>query len=62
MAKHRFGLEVTVPIQGFQCTKCGKIVPRTEDGKVPKEFVVEECPKEDFSQAAARIVREATGK
>jgi hypothetical protein len=59
MAKHNFGLEVTVPIAGFQCTKCGKIVP-SEDGKPPKKSVAEECQKEDCSQAAARIVREAT--
>jgi hypothetical protein len=48
MAKHKFGLEVTVPIVGFQCTKCGKIVPAV-DGKPSKESVTEECEKEDFN-------------
>jgi len=45
MAKHHFGLETTVPYIGFQCTKCGKIVP-AKGGKPPKEAIAEECPKE----------------
>jgi hypothetical protein len=59
MAKHHFGLETTIPIVGFQCTRCGKIVPAV-DGKPSKESIAEDCTKEDASQAAVRIVREAT--
>jgi hypothetical protein len=62
MAKHLFGLEVLDGNNrhtGFQCTKCGKIVP-IQDGKPPQEYLSEECTKEDASQAAVRIVRQAT--
>jgi len=62
MAKHSFGLEVLDDKNahtGFQCTRCGKIVP-VENGKPPKQFIAEECTKEDPSQAAVRIVRQAT--
>ena len=48
-------------IAGAQCVRCGQIV-LFENGKIPDDMAAQECRKadEDFSQAAARIVREAT--
>lgn len=44
---------------GTQCVRCGKIA-FYKDGKIPEDISAEECKREDASQAAARIVREAT--
>ena len=48
-------------IVGAQCIRCGRIA-MYENGKVPDDIQAQECDKEDASQAAAGIVREATEK
>lgn len=65
MAKHKF-ISAFVPNKDedflrVQCAHCGKLVV-VPKGKIPDDALKEECRREDFSQAAARIVREATGK
>jgi hypothetical protein len=47
------------------CSKCGRLFQfeNTREGRrVEKAFDTHECKPEDASQAAARIVREATEK
>ena len=63
MAKHKFLLAVNEgeTVVGARCVACG-IIALYENGKVPDEIRSQECKKEDASQAAARIVREATEK
>jgi hypothetical protein len=46
-------------VDGALCSRCGKTV-KLENGDIPTDMKNEECRPEDFSQAAARIVREAT--
>jgi hypothetical protein len=61
MAKHNFMVAVNEgdATVGAQCIRCGQIA-LYENGKVPDDIREQECKKEDASQAAARIVREAT--
>ena len=62
MAKHKFliGLKDDKDnIIGARCSRCGKPTLFVH-GQLPEEVRDEECVKEDFSQAAAKIVREAT--
>jgi hypothetical protein len=63
MAKHRFDRVVYegIAVAGVQCVRCDQIV-LFMNAEIPEEFREQECPSthEDFSQAAARIVREAT--
>jgi hypothetical protein len=62
MAKHKFLLGLQDDhgnVIGTRCIRCGKPVLFV-NGEVPGEFRDEECMKQDTSQAAARIVREAT--
>jgi hypothetical protein len=61
MAKHKFmvGVNENGVNVGAQCIRCGQIA-LYENGKVPDDIAAQECKKEDPSQAAARIVREAT--
>jgi hypothetical protein len=63
MAKHYFviALSENDVVVGTQCARCSQIVFYV-NGVVPDEILQQECPvkREDFSQAAARIVREAT--
>ena len=61
MAKHKFMVAVNEggTTVGAQCMRCGQIA-LYENGKVPDDISEQECKKEDASQAAARIVREAT--
>jgi len=62
MAKHNFDRPIgdnAGNIVATGCSRCGKIV-NLKDGEIPPEALQEECKREDFSQAAARIVREAT--
>jgi hypothetical protein len=62
MAKHKFMVAVNdergVTV-GAQCIRCGQIA-LYENDRVPDDINAQECKKEDASQAAARIVREAT--
>lgn len=63
MAKHKFLVAVgdnAGNVVGAQCVRCGKIVKFENAGKIPEDIRAEECTPEDTSQAAARIVREAT--
>lgn len=54
----------------YECSKCGKMIdaPENEPQTLEKLFIEHvksehpSKPREDFSQAAARIVREATEK
>jgi uncharacterized OB-fold protein len=61
MVKHKFEQSVDEGGQlvGVRCTRCGVIV-LFENGRIPDDLQKQDCPHEDFSQAAARIVREAT--
>jgi len=62
MAKHNFivGFFENGIVVGAQCAKCGQIA-LYENGKVPDDIREQDCKgKEDASQAAVRIVREAT--
>ncbi len=61
MAKHQFGVihDGTMSGSNVQCIRCGIIVPQV-DGKISDVMLEQECKREDFSQAAARIVKEAT--
>jgi hypothetical protein len=61
MARHKFeqGMTENGYMVGVRCTRCGQVVP-FENGKIPEDIAAQECPREDFSQAAARIVKEAT--
>lgn len=63
MAKHRFERAVFegIAVAGVQCVRCSQIVLYV-NAEIPEEFREQECPAtcEDFSQAAARTVREAT--
>jgi hypothetical protein len=63
MAKHKFMVAVNEGgnTVGAQCIRCGQIA-LYENGQVPDDIREQECKKEDVSQAAARIVREATEK
>jgi hypothetical protein len=65
MAKHRFDRVVYegIAVAGVQCVRCEQIVLFV-NAEIPEEFSQQECPatREDFSQAAARTVREATEK
>jgi hypothetical protein len=61
MAKHNFAVAVNeggVTV-GAQCIRCGQIA-LYENGRVPEDISTQDCKKEDASQAALRIVREAT--
>ena len=61
MAKHKFMVAVNEGGEtvGAQCIQCGQIA-FYENGAVPDDIREQDCKKEDTSQAAARIVREAT--
>jgi uncharacterized OB-fold protein len=62
MAKHKFLLarhDGEGKLIGTQCVRCGKIT-LFKNGKIPEDVSAEECWPEDVSQAAARIVKEAT--
>ena len=61
MAKHKFlvGMYENGVVVGAQCVRCG-VMALYVNGKVPDDIQAQECKKEDASQAAARIVREAT--
>ncbi|HTW44563.1 MAG TPA: hypothetical protein VMD58_03375 [Acidobacteriaceae bacterium] len=65
MAKHKFVIALFKEGQkvGAKCGVCG-LITLYENGEIPASIESQECPveKEDFSQAAARIVREATEK
>jgi hypothetical protein len=66
MAKHKFliGVSENGTLVGAQCSRCSQIALHV-NGKVPDDIREQECPaakREDFSQAAARIVREVTEK
>ncbi|MGA2346353.1 MAG: hypothetical protein ABSF93_10125 [Candidatus Sulfotelmatobacter sp.] len=61
MAKHKFAVAVNeggVTV-GAQCIRCGAIV-MYQNGQIPEDLREQECKREDASQAAVRIVREAT--
>jgi len=63
MAKHKFAGVVgdnAGNVVGTRCSRCGKIVKFKNAGEIPADILNEECKPEDASQAAARIVREAT--
>ncbi len=63
MAKHRFERAVgdkAGNVVGASCVRCGKIVELENAGQIPDAIQAEECEPEDASQAAARIVREAS--
>jgi hypothetical protein len=65
MAKHKFLIGVgdnSGNLVGTRCARCGKIAKFENAGNIPEEIQSEECTPEDASQAAARIVREATKK
>jgi hypothetical protein len=67
MAEHKFLIGVSderCVTRGAQCVRCSQIVLYDKTGKVPDDIRKEECPveREDINQAAARIVREATGE
>jgi hypothetical protein len=62
MAKHKFA-----GVVGKREAMCGhsmlslrKVVRFQDADKIPDDILNEECKPEDASQAAARIVREAT--
>lgn len=62
MAKHQFKLGIVNnkgAVVGARCIRCGKAAIY-EKGKIPTEIQNQNCVPEDASQAAARIVREAT--
>jgi hypothetical protein len=62
MAKHKFELEIgdnRGNIVAVQCVRCG-LIAKFENEKLPDDISAQECKPEDASQAAARIVREAT--
>jgi hypothetical protein len=62
MAKHKFMVALNDErgaVIGAQCIRCGQIA-LYENGRVPDDITAQDCKKEDASQAAARIVREAT--
>jgi hypothetical protein len=61
MAKHNFlvGMFENGIVVGARCVRCGIMVLYV-DGKVPDDIQAQDCTKEDASQAAVRIVREAT--
>jgi len=63
MAKHRFDRVVFegIAVAGVQCVRCSQIVLYV-NAEIPEDMREQECPatREDFSQAAARIVKEAT--
>jgi hypothetical protein len=62
MAKHKFLLgrfDEQRAVAAAQCVRCGKIA-MYENGKVPDDIREQDCARGDASQAAARIVREAT--
>jgi uncharacterized OB-fold protein len=63
MAKHQFrdAGDKAGNIVGVLCVKCGKTF-EFENLDIPENAKNEECKPEDFSQAAARIVRAATEK
>ena len=64
MAKHKFSRSIIDDkgnVLGARCAHCGKPF-LYENGEPPEELRNEECIEEDASQAAARIVREATRK
>jgi hypothetical protein len=63
MAKHKFEIPVgdkAGNVVGARCSRCGKIVEFENLGEIPKDIQDEQYTPEDASQAAARIVREAT--
>lgn len=63
MAKHKFSGNVgdnAGNVVGTRCSRCGKVAKFEDLGKIPDDILNEECEREDASQAAARIVREAT--
>jgi hypothetical protein len=63
MAKHTFDqptADLAGNIDGALCTRCGKTVPLDDNHNIPDDVQNEECEREDVSQAAARIVRQAT--
>jgi hypothetical protein len=63
MAKHKFDratADKAGNVDGALCTRCGRTVELDDDGNIPTDVQNEECEREDFSQAAARVVREAT--
>jgi hypothetical protein len=63
MAKHKFEISVgdkAGNVVGARCSRCGKIAEFEDHGQIPKHLQDEECILEDPSQAAVRIVREAT--
>jgi len=63
MAKHKFQIpegDKAGNVVGTRCVRCGKIVEFVNAGEIPEDIQAEECTPEDASQAAARIVREAT--
>jgi hypothetical protein len=63
MAKHRFDRLVYegIAVAGVQCVRCSQIALYI-NAEIPEYILEQECPAtpEDFSQAAARIVRQAT--
>ena len=61
MAKHKFlvGVFENDINVGARCVRCGAIA-LFENGQVPEDIREQECQREDASQSAARIVREAT--
>jgi hypothetical protein len=61
MAKHNFlvGMYENGVVVGAQCARCG-IMALYVDGKIPDDIQEQECRREDASQAAVRVVREAT--
>ena len=61
MAKHKFlvGVFENDINVGARCVRCGQIA-LFENGQVPEDIRAQECQKEDSSQAALRVVREAT--
>jgi hypothetical protein len=65
VAKHNFVIAMYEDgvIVGAQCSRCSQMALYV-NGQVPEDIRSQECPakREDFSQAAARIVREATEK
>jgi hypothetical protein len=64
MLKHNFSAGLADDkgnIIGGRCVRCGKPTLFIH-GQVAESVRNEECVKEDVSQAAARIVREATKK
>jgi hypothetical protein len=47
-------------VVGIQCVRCGKIALYMPNGAISQALSKEECKREDASQAAARIVKQAT--